>query len=142
MKKIKAWIFLLPAIVGAVAVYFGGFVLTGPQYKTVSGWCIGVGAAAFALGIGKFLDALILSKTQTEEIIRRKNIEVNDERNIRIREKIGFQISRVVNYALCALVLIMGLMRMPVAAILMVVAVILLEFILAIVLSNYYAKRM
>ena len=142
MKKIKACIFLLAAIVGAVAVYVGGFVLTEPQNKTVSGWCIGVGAAAFALGIGKFLDILILSKAQTEEIVRKKNIAVNDERNIRIREKVGWQISRVVNYVLCALVLVMGLMRMPVAAILMMVGVILLEFILAVVLSNYYAKRM
>lgn len=142
MEKIKACISLLAAIVGAVAVYVGGFVLTGPQYKTVSGWCIGVGAAAFALGIGKFLDVLIFSKAQTAEIARKKNIQVNDERNIRIREKVGWQISRVVNYVLCALVLVMGLMRMPVAAILMMVGVILLEFILAVVLSNYYAKRM
>lgn len=142
MKKINAWFFLLPAIVGAAAVYLGGFVLTGPHYKTLSGWCIGAGAAAFALGIGKFLDTLILSKSQTEESIRRKNIEVHDERNTRIREKVGWQISRVVNYALCLLVLVMGLMKMPVAAILMVVAVILLEFILVIVLSDYYAKRM
>lgn len=80
-------------------------------------------------------------KAQTEEIIRRRNIKVNDERNIRVREKVGWRINRVVNYALCVLVLIMGPMRMPAVAILMVAAVILLEFILAIVLSDDYAKR-
>ena len=142
MGKNKAWIFLVVAAAGAISCSIGGFVLTAEKFKTASGWCIGLGAAAFALGIGKFLDGLILSKSQTAASIRRKNIEVNDERNIRIREKVGAKIGRAVNYALCVMILAMALLKINVIAIFMVIAVILLEFVLAVVLSNYYSKRM
>jgi uncharacterized membrane protein len=142
MKKNKIWLYLLLVIAGAVSFYIGGFVLVEEKLKTISSWCIGLGAAAFALGIGNFFDALIISKTVNEKTILRKNIEVNDERNIRIREKVGAKISRVVNYALCVTVLVMAFMKINIIAIFMVISIILLEFVLAIVLSNYYAKRM
>lgn len=71
-EKIKPWIFLLPAIAGAAAVYIGCFVLTDRQFKPVSAWCIGLGAAAFALGIEKFLDTLYLFKATDRRIYSKK----------------------------------------------------------------------
>lgn len=142
MKKNKIWLYLFMAIIGALSFYIGGFVLAEEKLKAISGLCIGLGAAVFCLGIGNFIGALIISKTENEEFIRKKNIEVNDERNTRIREKVGAKINQVVVYALSVIVLAMGFMQINIIAIIMVASVFLLELVLAIVLSNYYSKRM
>lgn len=143
MKKKKIWLYLVLAAAGAAAFCIGAFALTGDDKKVIAGWCIGIGAAAFCFGIGRFIDALIVSKAGNGgEIQQRKEIEVGDERNVRIREKTGAKISVVNIYALCAVLLVMSFLRLDIAAILLVTAVILLDFILAVVFSNYYSKRM
>ena len=142
MKKNKIWLYLLLAIIGALSFYTGGFVLVEEELKMISGLCIGLGAAVFCLGIGNFIGALIISKTQNEEITRKKDIEVNDERNIRIREKVGAKINRVVIYTLSVIVLAMGFMQINILAIVMVSSVFLLELVLTIVLTNHYSKTM
>ena len=142
MKRSKIWLYLLMAIAGAVSFYVGGFVLVEEKLKMISGLCIGLGSAIFCLGIGNFIGALIISKTENEEFLHKKNIEVNDERNTRIREKVGAKINQVVVYALSLIVLAMGFMQINIIAIIMVASILLLELVLAIVLSNYYSKRM
>ncbi|BAL01672.1 hypothetical protein OBV_44730 [Oscillibacter valericigenes Sjm18-20] len=142
MKKNKIWLYLFMAIIGALSFYIGGFVLVEEKLKALSGLCIGLGAAVFCLGIGNFISALIILKTENEEFTRKKNIEVNDERNTRIREKVGAKINQVVIYALSVIVLAMGFMQINIIAIIMVASVFLVELVLAIVLSNYYSKRM
>lgn len=142
MKKSKIWLYLLMAIIGTVSLYAGGFVLTGEKVKMISGLCIGLGAAVFCLGIGNFVGALIISKTENEEILRIKNIEVNDERNTRIREKAGAKTNQIVVYALSLVVLAMGFMQIDLIAIVMVASILMLQLVLAIVLSNSYSKKM
>ena len=142
MKKSRIWLYLLLTIIGAISFYAGGFVLTAEKWKTISGFCIGLGAAVFCLGIGNFVGALIISKTENEEILRRKNIEVNDERNTRIREKVGAKTNQIVVYALSLVVLAMGFMQINLIAIVMVASILLLQLVLAIVLSNYYSREM
>jgi uncharacterized membrane protein len=142
MKNNKTWFYIMLAAVGVMVFYLGGFVLIDEELKAVSGLCIGLGAAIFCLGLGNFIGALIISKTETEEILRRKNIEVNDERNTRIREKVGAKINQVVIYALSVIVLAMGFMRINIIAIVMVAAIFLLELVLAIALTNYYSQKM
>ncbi len=142
MKNNKTWFYIMLTAVGVMVFYLGGFVLIDEELKAVSGLCIGLGAAIFCLGLGNFIGALIISKTETEEILRRKNIEVNDERNTRIREKVGAKINQVVIYALSVIVLAMGFMRINIIAIVMVAAIFLLELVLAIALTNYYSQKM
>lgn len=142
MKKTKIWLYALLAVMGAMVGYIGGFVLVGEKFKMLSGLCIGLGSAAFALGIGNFIGALIISETEYEEITRRKNIEVNDERNTRIREKVGTKINQIVVYIITAIVLALGFMGADAVIIMMISSVLLLQLVLAIVLTNYYSKRM
>lgn len=145
MKKIKMLLSLTLAAIGAVLIFLGGFVFVGNDWKEPSAQCIGWGSAALALGIGKFIDTVVVKKSESSESKKMKhwkNIQVNDERNVRIREKVGAKIARVVNYALFIIVLAMGLMKVSVTAIIMVSSLFLLELVLVIVLSNYYAKRM
>lgn len=141
MKKNKLLLNLAMAVVGALALSLGGFVLTDEKVKMVSGLFIGLGAALFCIGIGNFISSLVMSKTESEEFARKKNIEVNDERNIRIREKVGSKINQVMIYAISVIVLAMGFMQVSVIAIILVASLLLLELVLAIVLTNYYSKR-
>jgi len=142
MKRNKIVFYLLMILVGGISFYFGEFVLRAENVKMISSLCIGFGAAIFCLGIGNLIGAVIISKAENEEITRLEKIELNDERNIRIREKVGAKINQVVIYALCIIALAMGFMQVDIVAIVMVVAVLFLELILAITLSNYYSKRM
>ncbi|MDP4152527.1 MAG: hypothetical protein Q8865_03655 [Bacillota bacterium] len=140
--KNKKWLYLLSAVVGAALLCLGKFVFSDESVKMISGLCYGVGAAVFALGIGKFIDAFIVSKTEKEEFTRKKNIEVNDERNIRIRERVGSKINHVMIYAITAVMLTMAYMDMGITAILLVASLFLIELVLCIVLFDYYSKRM
>ena len=142
MKKNKIWLYVLLAAIGAISVYTGGFILVEERIKMISGLCIGLGSAVFCLGIGNFIGAIIVSETENEEMTRRKNIEVNDERNTRIREKVGAKINQIVIYVITVIVLALGFMGVDVGIIIMISSVLWLELVLAIGLSNYYSKRM
>ncbi len=142
MKKNKIWLYALISAIGAISLYIGGFVLIEEKVKMISGLCIGLGSAVFCLGIGNFIGALIISETENEEMTRRKNIEVNDERNTRIREKVGAKINQIVIYVITLIVLALGFMGVDVVVIIMISSVLLLELVLAIILSNYYSKIM
>ncbi|GEM_PF-662414 len=142
--KKKIWINLISTVVGAVLFYVGGFVLDSEvqSIKMISGLCIGLGAATFCLGIGGLISMLLISKSKTEEIEHRKNIEVNDERNVHIREKAGAKFNHIMVYVLTAFVLTLGFMNAEKLIIIMASALLLIQLILAIFLSDYYAKRM
>jgi len=142
MKKNRIWLYVLLSAIGAISVYIGGFILVEEKLKMLSGLCIGLGSAVFCLGIGNFIGTLIISKTENEEMTHRKNIEVNDERNMRIREKVGAKINQIVIYVISVIVLALGFMGVDVVIIIMISSVLLLELVLAIVLSNYYSKKM
>ncbi len=142
MGKSKIRICTLAAVAGAALLLVGLFVLTTEQVKAWSGLCIGVGAAALSLGIGNLLDALLVSKAENERIAHRKSIEVNDERNIRIREKAGATVNRITVFAQSALVLALGLMRADRIVILMASSILLLDLVLAVVLTNYYSRTL
>ena len=141
MKNKKYILYLLSTLLGALLFYIGEFVLVTVKMKSLSGLCIGLGAAVFCLGIGNFISSLVLSKTTDEETLRRKRIEVNDERNTIIREKVGAKINLYVNYALSIILLAFGFLQVPLIAILMLASVFLLELVLAIVLTDHYSKR-
>jgi uncharacterized membrane protein len=142
MKKIKTWLYLLAGIIGAMSFYFGEFILTSEKDKNLSGMCIGLGAAIFCLGIGQFILTAFVPKINNPEIQRRKNIEVGDERNIRIREKVGSVTLRIINYALSAIILCLGFMHNSLIPILLLASVFVLELVLVIFLSDYYSKQM
>jgi uncharacterized membrane protein len=129
-------------ILGAVCLYLGSFVLAGAQVKNIAGQLTGLGAAVFCLGIGNLVSTFLISKSKNEEMARQINIEVNDERNIRIREKVGAAINRIVVYILSAIVLVLGFMGAEVFIIIMLASVLLIQLVLSIVLWNYYSKQM
>lgn len=140
--KGKRVLFVFQALIGAILLYAGGFVLTSDKVRMVSGLCIGLGAALLCIGVGEFIQSVIVSIAEYEEIKRIKKIEVNDERNTRIREKTGYMVSRVMNYVLAIFVLTLGFMGVDKLIIMLAVSLLIIEFVLVLIFSNYFAKRM
>ncbi len=135
MKGKTAYFFT--SIIGLACAICGLFVLTD---AVVSGLCIGAGSAAFALGLGNFILLIALPEAARQERQRVKNIEANDERNIRIREKAGAAANRIIFYALCAAALTFGLLK-DLLAVLVVTGILLMEFVLFIVFTGRYSKQ-
>lgn len=144
MNKKKIWINLALAIIAAAAIYVGGFVLDSDvqSIKLISGLCLGLGTVALGFGINGVYRVLTYSKIEDEKIKRRKNIEVNDERNIRIRDKAGAKSNHIMVYVITVFVLALGFMDAPKMIIIMAACLLVVKLLLAIFLSNYYAKKM
>lgn len=140
--KSKKILFVIQSIAGIILLLLGGFVLTAENVKMFSGLCIGVGAAMTALGIGWFIQSLIIPAMESEEIKRINTIELKDERNTSIREKTGYMVAKIMNYLLLAFVLILGFMGVDKMIIIMSASLIAIEFLLVIYFSNYYSKKM
>lgn len=140
--KDKRVLFAGQAILGIGLLLLGGLVLTADEVKMLSGLCIGLGAAMLAIGIGSLVQSFILSPAKKTEILKRKNILVNDERNARIREKAGYMTAKTMNYVLSVFVLVLGFMRADMKVIILAVLLIVIEFIFVLFYSNYYARRM
>lgn len=139
MKRI---LFILQALAGGALIFIGGFVLKGESIRMISGLCIGTGAAALALGLGWFVQSIIINAVETESIGKQKEIEIKDERNVRIREKSGYMVAKSMNYLLTAFILTLGFMNADKKIIIMAVILMSIQFILLIYFSNYYSKRL
>lgn len=142
MKQAKNWLFLLAAAAGAAAFYCGGFVLTAEPFKAAAALCLGSGAAVFCLGLGSFLGARMIAKEEEKALAQKKNKAKGDDRDARIREKVGAAANRVTMAALVAAVPAMALMRVELTAVVLVAAVLLLQLVVSVTLAKYYAKKM
>ncbi len=142
MKKSKIWAYVLLIIIGGTLLSVGHFVFIGEELKSLSGLCVGIGAAAFVLGIGNFVGALVISKTENDEMTRKKNIEVNDERNTQIREKSAYQTLRVLQYTLYVFSLVLAFSNSPLYIVLIFAGIILLQCIALIIFNIYYDKKL
>ena len=134
--------FILQALLGCVLIAMSSLIFTSDSTKMLSGLSIGLGACMLVLGIGNFIRSFIISSAEDEKIKRLNQIEVNDERNTRIREKTGNMVARIMNYVLTAFILILGFMGADKIIIIMAATMIVIEFILTIYFSNYYSKKM
>lgn len=142
MKQKRLW-FAAMIFCGAALLAAGGFVFTGGrQTATAAGYCVGVGAALTALGAGWLADSFLISVQETAALRRIKKIEVNDERNVRIREKAGAMTAKVMNYVLMVFLVIISLTGAPAHVVVMAACLIGAEFVLVLYFSNYYEKRM
>lgn len=127
-------------VLGLACALTGFFVLTGEELKSISGMCTGIGSAAFGLGLGYFIRLVVVPETERIRQARQKDIDVHDERNVRIREKAGAMANRVIFYALCAALLVFGFFG-DLRAVLVITGIIVLESVLVIVLSDHYSKQ-
>lgn len=101
----------------------------------------GFGIALMILGFSNLVSQFVVSKTETEETMKVKRVEENDERNIRIRERAGWRTSQVILGVLCICALTSAFANFELYVTLIFVGLILLHGILLVGLSIYYEKR-
>jgi hypothetical protein len=130
------------ASLGGILLLISRFIFAPLSYDTLSGIGYGFGVAILVIILGKWIDTILVRKTESEETARKKEIEVNDERNTRIRERVGAKTNRIVFYAVNALIFIFGIMGVDLIVILALAAIDVVELISVIVLANYYSKSM
>jgi len=138
----KRVLFVLQSIIGLALLLTGSVILTSEEVKMVSGLCIGIGAVMLALGIGELIRSFMLSALEDEKFKKIKAVEVNDERNIRIKEKAGHMTAKFMNYALSLFIIALGFMGADKLIIILAAALIVIELILFIFFSNYYSRKM
>jgi len=137
MKKFTR-ICLAGFFAGVVCLLLSGIL---PLAEFPAQLLFGFGIALMILGFSNLLSQLIVSKTETEETVKVKRIEENDERNIRIRERAGFRTSQIILGALCICALTSAFANFELYVTLIFVGLILLHGILLVGFQMYYEKR-
>ena len=137
MKKFTR-ICLAGFFAGAVCLILSGIL---PLAEFPAQLLFGFGIALMILGFSNLFSQLIVSKTETEETVKVKRVEENDERNIRIRERAGFRTSQVTLGVLCVCALTSAFANFELYVTLIFVGLILLQGILSVGFQMYYGKR-
>ena len=137
MKKFTR-ICLAGFFAGVVCLLLSGIL---PLAEFPAQLLFGFGIALMILGFSNLLSQLIVSKTETEETVKVKRVEENDERNIRIRERAGFRTSQIILGALCICALTSAFANFELYVTLIFVGLILLQGILSVGFQMYYGKR-
>ena len=137
MKKFTR-ICLAGFFAGVVCLLLSGIL---PLAEFPAQLLFGFGIALMILGFSNLLSQLIVSKTETEETVKVKRVEENDERNIRIRERAGFRTSQIILGALCICALTSAFANFELYVTLIFAGLILLHGILSVGFQMYYGKR-
>lgn len=140
--KTRRFLYAVLSIAGVILLFSGNFIFTAQAFKMVSGYCIGFGSAILVIGIGSLINSFMISAAEDKKIKHMKEIEVKDERNVRIRERSGYMAGKIMNYLLCALVLTLGFMNVNRNVLIAVAILPVVYLILIIAFSNYYSKNM
>lgn len=137
--KYKLLVFTI-GIVAAVALIIMGIISKGEELKNLSGVCIGVGSALFALSVANFIT--YMAERKHPEVMRKKNIEVNDERNTIIRDKAGAKTNNLVMWLIFVVLLVFILLDVELYVTLTMAGVVLINGILNVVYINYFNKKL
>ncbi len=106
------------------------------------GLCLGIGAALAVLGIGNLVGYSVGRSVETPEIRKVSLREENDERNIRVREKAGWNAGRVMLYILCFVALASAFTGAELYITGLFAALVMTEGLLTAGFLAYYDKRM
>lgn len=139
--NLKSFLFLMLSMIGALLLLLAGFVFTSDEVKSIAGICYGFGSALFALGVGNLIYCIVTPKAEYEKVKHIKAIEVNDERNTRIREKSGYMVSKIMLYIICVLLLVLGITNVNKLVLYIVITLFFAQIALFVVFTNYYSKR-
>ena len=127
-------------VIGIVLILLAVFVFTGST--TLNGACYGIGAALIALSAGFLIGKSIIKSAETPESLKVQAVEVNDERNIRIRERAGWNTTRIFTPILCFLTLASALIGVELYVTLTACGLVVLLAGLSIGSQIYYDKRL
>ncbi len=141
MKKSKKNILIcsIGSLLG-ITLYILGWSLE--KYITLTSKAVlfGISASIFFVSFKNLIQYLLanLFGLNTEKI----QIEMNDERNIKIKEKTSYICYRIIYYLIITLLLIFYFMKVNEIILYFIIALIIIHSILEAIVSCYYSKRM
>ena len=138
----KKGMYITIIIIGAALIIAGALlnIFKGEELKSLSGVCIGLGAVLVSLFSGKLYVYRIGLKHP--EIQRKKDIEVNDERNTIIRDKAGAKANNIFVWLIFAAVMVFILFDVELYISLVLAVLIVINSVLSSVYYYYYNKRL
>ncbi|WP_405153490.1 hypothetical protein [Paenibacillus sp. FSL K6-0108] len=146
MKATNKWVHVLLALAGLVMTCIGGFALRGEALSGVSGLLIGSGSVLLVLGLGNTVHSIWMNKSSNQAMyakrLRQKEIDVQDERTIRLKEKAGWKTNITIFYILMAVTVLFSLIGVEPIVVTVLASVFIFQIGLGIFLFNYYAKKM
>jgi len=141
MKLLKNKDFLcIIGIIAGVAAFVLSWFLRENEIRVLSGLLIGVGVFLFSYSLSTLLNRKIALKHP--EATRKKDIEVNDERNILIKAKAGARTNTILFYIISVVCFIFALLGAELYVVIIMALLILLNAALYIGYVNYYGKRL
>jgi drug/metabolite transporter (DMT)-like permease len=138
--KSKKPLYILVITLGAALIIAGVLinVFKGDELKNVVGLLLGIGAVIVSLTLASLLESRFRKKYP--EIQRKKDIEVNDERNTIIREKSWARVNTI--WLLFAVVLVFIALDVELYITLVLSCLMVVNGILYAFIFNYYNKRL
>ncbi len=138
--KVKKNNYFLLIILAVTYFILAKFIFKGKDFIMLC--FINLGSLTLFFSLRHIINSFVITKAENEDALRKKEIEMNDERNIRIREKAGSKINQLVIYLLNILIWILSFMDVNFIVILMVVFILIIEWVLFIILTKHYSKMM
>ena len=140
MKNGKTLLYVALLALGVALFAVGGFVLTSPELKSISGLCIGLGAGLFGMSIAQIITLRVIDKNPT--LKQKMTIEEKDERNVLIRNNAKGKAFDFMGIAFSILMLIYALTNADLLVILLLAAAYSLVYIIYIVYLSKYSKEL
>lgn len=141
MKKSKKNILIcsIGSLLG-ITLYILGWSLEKHITLTSKAVLFGISASIFFVSFKNLIQYLLanLFSLNTEKI----QIEMNDERNIKIKEKTSYICYRIIYYLIITLLLIFYFMKVNEIILYFIIALIIIHSILEAIVSCYCSKRM
>jgi hypothetical protein len=136
----KQFLYILGIIAG-LALVVAGILLKDAELKGLMGVCVGFGAGLTGMFIANLVNYSV--EQNNPEAFIKKNINVNDERNIIIKDKTGAKANSIIMMAIMpVLTLVFAVINTELYVILSMVGLILLNAVLYVFYADYYNKRL
>jgi hypothetical protein len=137
-KPFSILMIILGAALVLTAILLGAFGME--NLKAVGGVCIGLGVVLITIFGGQLFS--IHAERKHPEIYRKKNIEVNDERNTTIRGKAAVKVNNIFLWMLFAAILVFILLDVELYITLVLACLIAGNGVLNAVYINHYNKQL
>ncbi len=135
-------LYLFMSITGIILLYLATRVFVTEQTATLSGFGYGLGGVFTVLGAGYLIYSFVVPQEKAKEYRRQNQIEVQDERNVVIKEKASAMVSHIMTYLLSGCIILFSFLQVDKWIIVTIAGLLLGKGVLFTVFINYYAKRL
>lgn len=127
-------------LISSISLLFGiasfilGFLLPESSNYILSGIFCGIGVGVSILSLFYLMSNVLLSE--------KKQIEINDERNVKISEKTSYICYRIIFYCIILATIVLSFIKVDMIVRYIMISLIIIHIILELIVGCYYSKRM